>query len=59
MKVLCKATGVARSSLETVSGAGPETEAPDPGQLDDGELARAIKEVLAQSPFSGEGYRKV
>ena len=63
VKVLCKATGVARSSFyfrkkRPSLAQGQGRRRPTPGQLDDGELARAIKEVLAQSPFSGEGYRK-
>ena len=62
---VCRVWGVARSGvyrLRRASSAAPPSlrRRPGPaGPMPDGALVEAIRRVLADSPFHGEGYRKV
>jgi putative transposase len=60
---VCRAWGVSRSSLYRGRMASPPPalrRRPGPqGPMPDAALVEAIRQALAQSPFHGEGYRKV
>lgn len=61
--MVCEVWDVARSSV--YAAARPQDPPPAPGRpgpkgrIGDADLLTAIREVLAESPFHGEGYRKV
>jgi putative transposase len=60
---VCRAWGVSRSSLYRGRAASPSViprRRPGPqGPMSDAALVEAIRQTLADSPFHGEGYRKV
>ena len=63
LTMICAVYRVARSSVYAVTPpAAPPTPASKPGpktRHSDGEVLEAIRAVLAECPFHGEGYRKV
>jgi putative transposase len=51
---------VARATVYRRRSPATEYRRPDPlGPMPDDELVAAIRELLADSPFHGEGYRKI
>jgi putative transposase len=60
MAVVCRLLGAARSTVYARRRVGgqPGRPGPMPG-ISDQELIQLIRQVLADSPFAGEGYRKV
>jgi hypothetical protein len=57
--VVCRVLGAPRSTIYARrSGGQPGRPGPVP-PIDDAELVRLIRQVLKDSPFAGEGYRKV
>jgi hypothetical protein len=57
--VVCRVLGAPRSTIYARwSGGQPGRPGPLP-PIDDAELVRLIRQVLKDSPFTGEGYRKV
>lgn len=65
LTMLCAAWRVARSSVYAARPPSPGAPAKPPGKrgptpaIGDAEIVAAIREVLAATPFHGEGYRKV
>lgn len=63
MKVVCDAMGVARSSYyawrQGGFSAGSRRRRSSPGAVPEEILLSAVKEVIGESPFCGEGHRKV
>ena len=58
--VVCRVLGVPRSTIYARRRAGGQPGRPGPvPPIGDEELVRLIRRVLADSPFAGEGYRKV
>ena len=58
--VVCRVLGAPRSTIYTRRRAGGQPGRPGPvPPIGDEELVRLIRRVLADSPFAGEGYRKV
>jgi putative transposase len=59
VSLVCRVLGAPRSTIYARrSGGQPGRPGPVP-PIDDAELVRLIRRVLADSPFAGEGYRKV
>lgn len=60
LAMVCSVWGLARSTFYWRRKARPEPKRRGPmGFHSDGELVKHIREVLAQTPFTGEGYRKI
>ena len=58
--VVCWVLGAPRSTIDARRRAGGQPGRPGPvPPIGDEELVRLIRRVLADSPFAGEGYRKV
>jgi hypothetical protein len=59
VSLVCRVLGAPRSTVYARrSGGQPGRPGPVP-PIDDSELVRLIRQVLKDSPFAGEGYRKV
>jgi HTH-like domain len=60
MAVVCRVLGAPRSTIYARRGGGgqPDRHGPMPA-VSDQQLVRLIHQVLADSPFAGEGYRKI
>jgi putative transposase len=60
MSLVCRVLGAPRSTIHTRRRAGGQPGRPGPvPPISDQELVRLLRRVLADSPFAGEGYRKV
>jgi hypothetical protein len=60
LAMVCRVLGASRSTISARRGRAPGSLRPGPAtRISDVELVRLIRRVLADSPFAGEGYRKV
>jgi putative transposase len=60
MSLVCRVLGAPRSTIYARRQTGGEPSRPGPvPPIDDAELVRLIRRVLADSPFAGERYRKI
>jgi putative transposase len=60
VSLVCRVLGAPRSTIYARRGVGGQLGRPGPmPTVSDEELVRLIRQVLADSPFAGEGYRKI